>query len=230
MTDTTPAPRTADEERIFVLAGNAQQARDAMRDFHPSRWRYVAEASHLMGIHGGTYTIVGTFWDRRDAPELYDRAQVAGLTTLAAQQSPPALDVERLTAILVDAENDDQMGVEYQPDRLAAYIRARLAEQPTPAPRTAAGQALYDDVRIHNQAQRVKADDRHDERWLKRILAIEAQAAPDTALREALERVDPRYQITYLASDGESFGVVSRQEFAGAISAALAAPPAEEKP
>jgi hypothetical protein len=48
---------------------------------------------------------------------------------LAAAQERPA-DAELLTSILVDAENDDQMGVEYQPEALAEYIAARIAVPP----------------------------------------------------------------------------------------------------
>ncbi len=39
------------------------------------------------------------------------------------------LDVERLTVILWEAENDDQLGVEYEPRRLAEYILVRLSER-----------------------------------------------------------------------------------------------------
>lgn len=48
-------------------------------------------------------------------------------------------------------------------------------------PRTEAGRALYDRHRIHNQAQRRKADDRHDAKWLADILAIEHEAAERAA-------------------------------------------------
>ena len=48
-------------------------------------------------------------------------------------------------------------------------------------PRTAEGRALLDDVRIHNVAQRVKADDEHDEQWLRRVIAIE-----DAAYRQGI--------------------------------------------
>ncbi len=66
-------------------------------------------------------------------------------------------------------------------------------------PQTEAGRALYDRHRIHNQAQRRKADDRHDAKWAADILAIERAAAEraarqtpdrDSGLREALTRLD----------------------------------------
>ncbi len=41
------------------------------------------------------------------------------------------LDVEVLTVILWEAENDDQLGVEYEPRRLAEYILAALASERT---------------------------------------------------------------------------------------------------
>lgn len=59
--------------------------------------------------------------------------------TLAMERSAGAamLDVEVLATILVDAENDDQMGVEYQPHRLAEYIAARLLDAaPSPSAET----------------------------------------------------------------------------------------------
>lgn len=64
---------------IFILAGTYQQAKDAARGLPPKEWRYVFERRTLLGIHGGTYRIVGTFWERRDAAEIYDIVRICGL-------------------------------------------------------------------------------------------------------------------------------------------------------
>jgi hypothetical protein len=63
------------------------------------------------------------------------------------------------------------------PERLLRHPQAVSTMTPRKdGPRTEAGRRLYDDVRIHNVAQRVRADDQHA-KWLKTILAIEAEAA-----------------------------------------------------
>jgi hypothetical protein len=41
---------------------------------------------------------------------------------LTSDAGPAGIDVETLTAALVDAEDDDQMGPEYRPERLAEYL------------------------------------------------------------------------------------------------------------
>ena len=67
------------EPILYVLAGTYQQAHDAMAGRHPRSWRYVMSPRDLFGIQGGIYRTVGTFWERRDAHELLDRAHASGL-------------------------------------------------------------------------------------------------------------------------------------------------------
>ncbi len=59
--------------------------------------------------------------------ERIEQEAAAPLTSFSAGAAP--LDVERLTVILWEAENDDQLGVEYEPRRLAEYILVRLSER-----------------------------------------------------------------------------------------------------
>ena len=65
--------------RLF-LAGNYEQAFDAARDLPPGSWRYIGERRDLLGRRDGSFVVVGTFWERRDAHELYDTARAQGLT------------------------------------------------------------------------------------------------------------------------------------------------------
>lgn len=70
---------SGEPRRTYVLAGTHQQAVDAMRGVPSKEWRYCSEPHHLFGVHGGNLRIVGTFWERRDAHDLYDRARASGL-------------------------------------------------------------------------------------------------------------------------------------------------------
>jgi hypothetical protein len=47
---------------------------------------------------------------------------IDGAALAASDAGPAGIDVETLTAALVDAEDDDQMGPEYRPERLAEYL------------------------------------------------------------------------------------------------------------
>jgi hypothetical protein len=76
------------ESVLYVLAGTYQQAVDAARYLpREQRWRYVDESRQLYGSRGAFYTIVGTFWDRRDASEIYDLARANGLSSVSESMS-----------------------------------------------------------------------------------------------------------------------------------------------
>jgi DNA-binding ferritin-like protein (Dps family) len=47
---------------------------------------------------------------------------IDGAALAASDAELAGIDVETLTAALVDAEDDDQMGPEYRPERLAEYL------------------------------------------------------------------------------------------------------------
>lgn len=65
---------------IFIAAENIDQALNHARlnHFKKGDWRYVESLQTVRGVTG-TLHIVGTFWDRRDAEEIYFCALRRGL-------------------------------------------------------------------------------------------------------------------------------------------------------
>lgn len=65
--------------RIYVLAGTATQAADYMRvhGLMPSQVVYVTGPDKLLGLLDPEYAVVGTFWDRHDAIQIWENLLVA---------------------------------------------------------------------------------------------------------------------------------------------------------
>lgn len=65
---------------IFIAAGNIDQALNHARInlLKKGEWRYVESLQTVRGVTGHMH-IVGTFWDRRDADEIYRCALHRGL-------------------------------------------------------------------------------------------------------------------------------------------------------
>jgi len=65
--------------RIYVLAGTATQAADYMRvhGLMPSQVVYVTGPDKLLGLLDPEYAVVGTFWDRHDAIQIWEGLLIA---------------------------------------------------------------------------------------------------------------------------------------------------------
>lgn len=65
---------------IYIAAGNIDQAvTHARRNLlKKDQWRYVESLQTVRGVTGHLH-IVGTFWDRRDAEQIYQCALHRGL-------------------------------------------------------------------------------------------------------------------------------------------------------
>ncbi len=78
------------DEKLYILAGNKQEADNWAFENHRSRsdYYYVENETHIRGMRNIEYIIIGTFWDRPDAQQLHDMLRVIGATNYRRRDTP----------------------------------------------------------------------------------------------------------------------------------------------
>jgi len=75
------------ERVICVLAGNCDQYKDWIKKNHPEliedfyfrncEYQYIDKIEHLNGFKVDDVKVIGTFWERKDADNIYMHAKIA---------------------------------------------------------------------------------------------------------------------------------------------------------
>lgn len=65
-------------KKLYVLAGSAQEAADFARE-HAIPFNtilYLSSDRNIKGLQNPAYVVTGTFWQRKDAPDIWNSVQL----------------------------------------------------------------------------------------------------------------------------------------------------------